>query len=114
MAMIKSVTIKNDRVKEAIAAKDEAVRVALVKIGLLAERYAKEALTEQKAVDTGRLRNSVSNQHDENTVYVGTNVEYAPYIEFGARSMPPRPYLKPAIADHVDEYEKILENSLKQ
>lgn len=30
--------------------------------------------------------------------YVGSNVHYAPYVEFGTRKMPPQPYLRPAIA----------------
>ena len=29
--------------------------------------------------------------------YVGTNLEYAPYQEFGTRTMTPQPYLRPAI-----------------
>ena len=36
-------------------------------------------------VDTSRLKNSISHAvvESENAVYIGTNVEYAPYQEFG-------------------------------
>lgn len=46
-------------------------------------------------------------------VYLGTNVEYAPYIELGARGKPPRAFLKPATEDFRDEYKEIVEDNLK-
>lgn len=82
---------------------------ALEKVGLTAERYAKLACP----VDTGRLRNSISHTHDKNTAYIGTNVEYAPYVEMGTKKMAARPYLKPAIADHIQEYKNTIEQELK-
>lgn len=33
----------------------------------------------------------------EDEAYVGTNLEYAPYQEFGTRKMAPQPFLRPAI-----------------
>ena len=33
----------------------------------------------------------------EDEAYVGTNLDYAPYQEFGTRAMAPQPYLRPAI-----------------
>ena len=56
----------------------------------------------------------------EYTVYVGTNVEYAPYVEMGhiqagsGKHVAPQPYIKPAIVDHLDEYKQILENTLRE
>lgn len=51
-------------------------------------------------VDTGRLRSSLTTaedrKSDEFKVRVGTNVEYAPYVEFGTRKMRAQPYLLPA------------------
>ena len=121
---------------ECIKAKNDQVGKAMEKIGLIAERYAKEKCV----VDTGRLRNSISHQvNDKNdTVYIGTNVEYAPYIEFGTgihaenggRPTPwsyqddkgewhttdgnrPHPYLRPAINDHMSEYKDIVKKELE-
>lgn len=50
------------------------------------------------AVDTGRLRQSIGVQKvGEGHYRVGTNVEYAPYLEFGTRRMAARPFMRPAL-----------------
>jgi len=58
-------------------------------------------------VDTGRLRSSISVEDGEDGrgyfVKVGTNVEYAPYVEFGTYQMPAQPYLRPALLLVVDK-----------
>ena len=48
------------------------------------------------------------------TVYVGTNVQYAPYQELGAPNinLPARPYLRPAFENHRDEIEQIIDKTL--
>ena len=48
------------------------------------------------------------------TVYVGTNVEYAPYQELGApnANIDPRPFLRPAFENFRDEIEQICEKTL--
>ena len=52
-------------------------------------------------VDTGRLRSSIQHQialdAGEITGRVGTNVEYAPYVEFGTRKWVGKPFLIPAL-----------------
>lgn len=49
-------------------------------------------------VDTGRLRASITTEKIGKAAYaVGTNVEYAPYVEFGTRKMRAQPYLRPAL-----------------
>ena len=50
---------------------------------------------------------------NENAVYIGTNVEYSSYVELGTINMDAQPFLKPAVADHANEYRKIIENELK-
>lgn len=113
MANVGSFKIEVDNLEKVLEEKAQAVNTVLNTIGLYAERYAKESLTNQGAVDTGRLRNSVSYAVDGDTVMVGTNVEYAPYIELGTYRMKARPYIRPAIEDHISEYEKILQTILK-
>lgn len=83
----------------------------LEKCGLTAERFAKKLAP----YDTGNLRNSITHTVDdgEPAAYIGTNVEYAPYVCLGTIHMNAQPFLKPAVNDHKDEYRKILENSLK-
>lgn len=79
--------------------------------GLVAEGYAKKLAP----VDTGNLRNSITHEVDdgEPAVYIGTNVEYAPYQELGTIHIKAQPFLKPAVADHANEFRKIFENEMK-
>lgn len=79
--------------------------------GLVAEGYAKKLAP----VDTGNLRNSITHDVDneEPAAYIGTNVEYAPYVCLGTIHMKAQPFLKPAVADHANEYRKIIEKELK-
>jgi HK97 gp10 family phage protein len=49
---------------------------------------------------------SVKRPYDRETVHIGTNVEYAPYVEYGTRRMKAQPYLRPAMDDNRD---RILE-----
>ena len=50
---------------------------------------------------------------NERAVYVGSNVEYAPYVELGTRKTDPHPFLKPAVEDHKAEYKKIATDVLQ-
>lgn len=61
------------------------IQAALEAVGGQAESYAKNNLTAAGKVDTGNLRNSITHmvQEAEDAVYVGTNNEYAKYIEYG-------------------------------
>lgn len=95
--------------QEVLEAKEGAIAKILEEFGLLAERNAKLYCP----VDTGRLRNSISHATDGDTMYVGTNVEYAAYVEMGTSRQKAQPYLQPAIVDHMDEYQRVVENELR-
>lgn len=65
----------------------------------------------------GTLKNSISHEVDaENQcVYIGTNVEYAPYQEFGtSRGIVGKHYLQFGCTAHQAEYKEMLEQVLKQ
>lgn len=51
---------------------------------------------------------------NEVTLYVGTNVQYAPYQELGAPNinLPAAPFLRPAFENHREEIEEILRREL--
>lgn len=51
---------------------------------------------------------------EPNTLILGTNVFYAPYVELGTSKMKPRPFLKPALSNHLNEYKHIMANELKK
>lgn len=99
----------------------EQIGQALEAIGLTGEKYAVEEISRvvydtpesPNYVRTGRLRNSISHARDDTAAYIGTNVEYAPYIELGTSRMKARPYLRPAIQENVEEYKHIVETALK-
>lgn len=102
--------IREDNRQRVASAIDQAVALALEEIGLTAENYAKKACP----VDTGRLRSSITHLVDtgEDAVYIGTNVEYAPYVELGTVNMAPRPFLVPAASEHSSTYRAILKARL--
>lgn len=99
---------------------EASIAKALEIIGMKAERYAKAICPVGTPESTGKpgyrggtLRNSITHSVDKKTMYVGSNVEYAPFVELGTRRMSARPYLRPSIEDHIDEFKNILESELK-
>lgn len=106
-----SVTVNADNRDEWARLFHQATAKALEEIGLAAEGYAKRLCP----VDTGRLRNSITHvtSYGAKAVYIGTNVEYAAYVELGTRMQKPQPYLRPAAADHQATYRSILKNNLE-
>ena len=123
------VTLEANNTEEVKEALKEAVQKALTEIGIQVENYA----TMLCPVDTGRLRGSITfatvteqdsprepaeasdgvqETPDENSVVIGTNVEYAAYVEMGTSKMDARPYLEPAVMNHVDEYQQMVEECL--
>lgn len=169
MNMEKITVHVEDNSKEVLDALQNAVERGLMAIGEQAVTHAKDNLTSLGAVDTGRLRNSITyalsghpgrtlkytkemqkagreaapleiRVSEDNVVYIGSAVFYAPYIELGTgqyssvgggtskkswvyrdefgqmhigKPQKPRPYLKPAVADHQKEYMDMLRESLK-
>lgn len=131
-----------DNSKEVLLALEKAKHRGLETIGLAAEEHAKRKITQAKAVDTGRLRNSItfavsgesanissySGDHGEeggtysgtapndkeSAVYIGTNVSYAPGIELGThRKAGAVHFLQDAASEHTDQYKKLMEDSMK-
>lgn len=114
-----------------------AIKRALIRIGMQAETFAKKYITIQNAVDTGRLRNSITWKIKDDAAYVGTAVEYAKYVELGTGEHYPggrptpwvykdakgnwhmthgqraKPFLKPAAANHAQTYRNIVEDELR-
>lgn len=64
---------------------EKSVYAALESVGQQAETYAKQNLNAAGRVDTGRLMNDITHEVrlHEDAVYIGTNVKYSPYVEFG-------------------------------
>ena len=127
----------NSNLEECLKLSEAAAARALNAIGMMAETYAKRSCP----VDTGRLRNSITyatpkkygsynykdndghgytdkaGQPQTNAVYIGTNVEYAMAQEYGDgfkhNAGQSAHFLKNAAANHIDEYNKIIEDCMK-
>lgn len=99
-----------DNTDEVLKGLSDAVERALTRIGLAAEGYAKK----ECPVDTGNLRNSITNEvrQSEKAVHIGTNVEYAAYVELGTVRTKAQPYLRPAATEHSAVYKRILEEEM--
>lgn len=107
---------------------------ALEAVGAQAEGDVKDEITELDAVDTGHLRQSIAHSVHDDSVEVGTNVEYAVYVHEGTgrntaggnpykrwvytdpldgkkrmvHPQKPRRYIKNAIIRYAEDYMSIL------
>ena len=119
--------------KEVLAELEKNIQLGLNAIGNKAERYAKDNCP----VDTGRLRNSINyatatakgsgkdtksgdsvpkSTPEKEAVYIGTNVEYAPSVEYKdmKHTTGEAHFLKNAASNHSEEYKKTMEAALKE
>lgn len=121
-----------DNTAEVLSSLNGATARALEIIGGKIESYAKGLCP----VDTGALRNSITHAVDGDAVIAGSAIRYAPYVELGTgreynpppewmennaprgagliKGVKPRPYLRPAVENHVSEYKTVMENELKR
>ena len=49
----------------------------------------------------------------DSAVFIGSNVEYAPYVELGAKGRAPVHFLQDAATGHAKEYKRLMEDSMK-
>lgn len=133
-----------DNTRAALSALNTQKRKALEAIGQAAEGYAAMLCPVGTVESTGipgyrggTLRQSITHEVDGDTVRIGSNVEYAPYVELGTGPyfepppswetfesergsgvgrayVKPRPYLRPAIEEHLSEYKNIIQTELSR
>lgn len=106
---VKIVNDNTDLVKKEL---DLKIERSLFIISQKMENYAKAKCP----VRTSRLKNSIAHDYSvqAKVAAVGTNVEYAPYVELGARGRDPKYFLKGSIDNHINEYKFIFENEMKK
>lgn len=112
MAKVVEVTIE-DNSEQVLEAMDQQVLAWLEAIG----EDAAGTAADKAPVDTGRLKSSISSAvvADEKAAYIGTNVEYAPYQEFGtSRGIAGKHFLQFGATAHQAEYKALLEQYLKE
>ena len=83
---------------------------ALTMMGIKWQEIATKEITAMRAVDTGRLKSSLTYEVDEpnDVVIVGSNVEYAPYVHEGTSRMTGRPFISNAVQNYKDDYNEII------
>lgn len=115
---------------------DQQMEQALNKACILVENQAKENCP----VDTGELRMSITHYVEGDTGVVGTNKQYAPYVEYGTglfakegngrqtpwsyqdakgewhstKGQKPQPFLEPALLDKQKAIIKIFDEAIKE
>ena len=124
-----SVIVGSKRIIVTQATKEAMVNAA-ISVGMLVTGYAQDICP----VDTGRLRDSITYAYNDDdsqvTLLIGTNVEYAPYVELGHKQQPGRyvprigkrlvrswvpakPFLRPAIENHASEICQLIIDTLE-
>lgn len=110
---------------------------ALERCGKNAEEYAKKLAPSPGKTGQGNLRNSITHTVIEDEAYIGTVVDYAPYVEMGTgkytaggrqdpwvyrddegnwhrtEGVKARPFMKPAVENHKNEYFHIMKEELE-
>lgn len=115
MSEVGNIVVKVDNTKLVGEALKRAILAGLEEIGLDCEHIA----SENAPYDTGRLSGSITHVIDagEQAVYVGTNVEYAPYQELGTSTYAGwnggKGYLRPAASENASRYRAIMEKHLE-
>lgn len=69
---------------------------------------------EAPATDTGRLANSIEADIEGKNATVFTNVNYAPWLEFGTRTIAPRPFMFPALEKERPAWDRRLQGIVDQ
>ena len=125
-----------DNTAEVLSELERKKLIALTKIGITAEGFAKK----KTPVDLGTLRNSITYVVNDDSVYIGTNIDYAPYVELGTgiyatdgkgrkspwsyqdrngkwhrtKGMKPHHMIRDAAAKHSNEYQQIIIDTMKE
>ena len=60
-------------------------------------------------VDTGNLRSSITHRVvSDEEAHIGTNVDYAPYVEQGTSKMAAQPFLRPALDENEGRINRMI------
>ena len=86
----------------------EGLQKDIEKAALTLEKNAKQNCP----VDTGKLRASITTEVGNLEAEVGTNVEYALYVEFGTSKQSAQPFMRPALDKAITQLNKDMAKTL--
>ena len=98
-----------DNTQAVLANIAEKKRSALRKIGLFVEGEAKL----NAPVDTGILRGSIRSNVSDEKVIIGTDIDYALFVEKGTSRQTAQPFLTPAVEGNIGEIKRIVESEFR-
>lgn len=102
--------------------REEALRLILrtPKSGRIYRRRGVEhqasAPGEAPASDTGRLVGSITTRYENDNLrgFVQAATRYTRFLEFGTSKMAPRPYMRPALANKIQEVEARIAAKIRE
>lgn len=136
------IEITENNIKQVLSQLEDKKELVLTMLGIKIEKYAKALCpvgtpesTKKKGYLGGTLRNSITFEVEGDDLQVGSNVEYAPYVELGTGPyfntppewetfttergsgighgyVKPRPFLRPAIENHLSQFRRLIEKEL--
>jgi len=80
----------------------QAINLTLDQLGRIGVEQARKRLMERRSIRTGRLYRSIKYDVDPPRVIIGTDVEYAPYVEYGTRPHIIRPHRARALRFEIE------------
>lgn len=86
----------------------EGLQQDIEKAALTLEKNAKQNCP----VDTGKLRASITTEVGNLEAEVGTNVEYALYVEFGTSKQSAQPFMRPALDKAITQLNRDMAKTL--
>ena len=90
--------IKMSAVEAAIVVERQAIALCPIDSGRLKGSITIEGMGESTAIEAPAIASDkITGPNDENEIYVGTNVDYAAYQEFGTKNTEAQAYLRPAL-----------------
>lgn len=95
---------------ECLEGMEEQVHAFLEAIALDAASTAAEAAPHK----TGALRNSIEHSVEGQVAIIGTNIPYAIYQELGTSRIAGKHFLEFGVTAHANDYQRLLEQYLKQ
>lgn len=117
MSEVGCVIVNTDNTKLVAGALRRAILAGLEEIGIDCEHIA----SENAPYDTGLLSTSITHAIDagEQAVYIGTNLEYAPYQELGTSRgykgwNGGKGYLRPAATENMGRFQAIMRKHLQE
>ena len=90
---------------------EKAIKAAEKELQLTALEIERDAKL-NAPVDTGMLRASITSTGSGSEYEIGTNIEYAPFVEFGTKYMAAQPFLFPAFEKGVRDLQKNIKKAV--